>query len=425
MDQFEIQESPPLKGTVKISGAKNAALPILISSILNPMGCKFKNVPNLKDVRTTLKLLGELGVVSRFTEEGDCEIDSSVILKTMAPYDLVKTMRASILVLGPLLTRRGEAKVSLPGGCAIGSRPVDYHLMGLKKMGADIDIVGGYIEAKTKPGGLVGAKIEFPFPSVGATENICMAAAMAKGETYLSNAAKEPEIDDLLRVLAKMGATIEGIGTSEIHIQGTKDINPIQHEIMGDRIEGGTFLCGAAINGGEIEILNCDPQHLIFLMDCLKQTGCEIEIGKGIKIKAPSGPLNPISIKTEPYPGFPTDMQAQWMALMTQAKGESLIEECIFENRFMHIPELSRLGAMIKVDGNKARITGTPHQLVGAQLMATDLRASASLILAALVSKGTTRISRIYHMDRGYEKIEKKLSQLGGKIKRVRDPALK
>jgi len=424
MDEFLITGGRPLKGKVEVGGSKNAALPILISSILAKGESTFHRVPNLKDIQTTLQLLSQLGF--------RCESKSLNTIRVIetghpileAPYDLVKTMRASVLVLGPLLARFRKAKVSLPGGCAIGARPVNFHLKAFKEMGAEIDLESGYIVASA-PKGLSGARIQFEFPSVGATENVMMAAPLAKGETVIENAACEPEIIDLANCLRKMGAKIEGDGTPTIYIQGGHShLSPVEYSVMGDRIEAGTFLIAGAITGGEVEVSGSANTASEALLEKLKEAGVHLDCvdENTIRVRS-SGELRAVSVETAPYPGFPTDMQAQFMALMTQAKGTSEITETIFENRFMHVPELTRLGCEISLNGRIATVKGTPGVLKGAPMMATDLRASAGLILAALTANGQSRISRIYHIDRGYEKIEEKLSQLGAQIERTKGPS--
>jgi len=410
-----IEGGKRLKGDVSISGAKNAALPILCAALLAPGENVLGNVPNLKDVTTMGALLGRLGAKVEFGEK-TCTIDSTKLDNDEAPYDLVKTMRASVLVLGPLVARLGRARVSLPGGCAIGARPINMHLMGLEKMGAKVEIEHGYVVAKAKR--LKGAKIYFDIQTVTGTENLMMAAALADGTTVLKNAACEPEINDLAEYLNAMGANIKGAGTDTIKIEGVDELKPARHSVMPDRIETGTYLVAGAITGGDVTIKDCRPQHSEALLSKLRETGMEIEQGPDwLKLKAHRRP-RAVDVKTLPYPGFPTDMQAQFMAMMCIADGLSVITETVFENRFMHIAELRRMGADIKVQGNAAVVAGVPS-LLGAPVMATDLRASASLIIAGLAAKGTTELSRVYHIDRGYEHVEEKFLALGARIKRV------
>ncbi len=416
MEKISIEGGTRLKGEVKISGAKNAALPIMAASILAAGDNSISNVPRLEDIKTMGNLLTNLGV--KFHAEGNrLFLRTDSINSAEAPYDLVKTMRASVLVLGPLLARMGEAKVSLPGGCAIGARPVNLHLMGLKKMGAEITIEEGYVRARAKR--LKGASIYFDIPTVTGTENLMMAASLAQGVTIIENAACEPEVVDLANALISMGADIHGAGTSIIKIKGANSLNPLNYSIIPDRIETGTFLIAAGITGGEIKIKGCIPEHIESVINKLREVGLNINQEEdGIMVKA-SDKLTSVDIKTMPYPGFPTDMQAQFMALMAIADGVSLITENIFENRFMHVAEMRRMGADISVEGATATVKGVPL-LKGAPVMATDLRASASLILAGLASKGTTVVDRVYHLDRGYEKIEEKLKHLGAKVRRIK-----
>jgi UDP-N-acetylglucosamine 1-carboxyvinyltransferase len=416
MDKIEIEGGIRLKGEVSISGAKNAALPLMAASILCPGDHYIRNLPQLRDISTMGKLMAHIGM-GYHQEDGEVLLNSNNISSIEAPYDFVKTMRASVLVLGPLLAREGEAKVSLPGGCAIGARPINLHTAGFEKMGAEIDLSGGYIHAKAKK--LKGAPIYFDMPTVTGTENIMMAAVLAEGETLIENAACEPEIVDLADALISMGAIVEGAGTSVIKIQGVTSLKPLNYRIIPDRIETGTFMAAAAITGGEITIKDCRPDHLEAVIRKIKETGAEItQETDSLFIKGPERPL-PQDIKTMTHPGFPTDMQAQFMALMTVADGTSLITENIFENRFMHVAELQRMGADITVEGSTSTVRGV-KSLTGAPVMATDLRASASLIIAGLAAKGKTVIDRVYHLDRGYETIEKKLEPLGAKIRRVK-----
>jgi UDP-N-acetylglucosamine 1-carboxyvinyltransferase len=376
-----------------------------------------RNLPHLWDVSTTNRLLGQMGVGVTITGDGQVEIDASSITTCVAPYELVKTMRASILVLGPLLARRGHAEVSLPGGCAIGARPVNLHLMGLEAMGADIKLEGGFVKAKAKR--LKGARIVFDMVTVTGTENLLMAATLAEGETVLENAACEPEIVDLANCLISMGAKIEGAGTSIIQVQGVERLHGTQHRIIPDRIETGTYLCAAAITRGHVRIEETDPTMLDAVLAKLQQAGAKITTGPSwIELDMAGRRPRAVDVHTQPHPGFPTDMQAQFMALNCVAEGSGVITETIFENRFMHALELQRLGADIRIEGNTAVVTGST-QLTGAPVMATDLRASAALVLAALAANGQTRVDRVYHIDRGYEHIEEKLRRLGGKIQRV------
>ncbi|HBG04616.1 MAG: UDP-N-acetylglucosamine 1-carboxyvinyltransferase [Geobacteraceae bacterium GWC2_58_44] len=417
MDKLVIKGGNKLSGEVTVSGSKNAALPIFISTILAP-GChEISNVPFLRDINTTIKVLENLG--ARVDGRGNVvKIDTTDLNSFEATYDLVRTMRASVLVLGPLLARFGQARVSLPGGCAIGARPINLHLKGLAALGAEITLEHGYVEAKAKR--LKGARINFDISTVGGTEQLLMAAATAQGETVLENAAREPEIVDLAEILIKMGARIDGAGTDTIRISGVEALTPANHSVMPDRIEAGTFMVAAAITGGDIKIRNMRLDHLDALAFKLQDAGVEITNKDNlVRVKGPKK-IRSVNIKTRPYPGFPTDMQAQFMALMCIAEGASVISENIFENRFMHVSELLRFGADIIAEGNSATVKGV-KKLSGAPVMATDLRASASLILAALAADNTSEISRIYHLDRGYEAIEKKLAALGADIVRVQD----
>lgn len=418
MDKIRIYGGQPLHGKIQVSGAKNSALPILLSSLLTEDICMFSRVPHLQDVRTTLKVLEGLGVkVEQDPSQNKVRLQADQIQSREAPYDLVRTMRASVLVLGPLLARFGEAKVSLPGGCAIGARPVGYHLNALKKMGADIHLEGGYIVAKADH--LRGARIAFEFPSVGATEHLMMAACLAEGETILENCAREPEISDLATALRSMGADIQGDGQETIVIQGKQRLHGAEHHIIGDRIEGGTFLAAAFATGGSIRVEGIDPLLLESVLIKFEESGAKvIRDENAIELHSQGRPKG-TDITTLPFPGFPTDMQAQFMAVMAVASGTSVITETIFENRFMHVSELARLGAKIKISGKSAIVEGC-EELVGAPLMATDLRASASLIVGALCAKGETIINRIYHLDRGYEQMEQKLGHLGAKVERIR-----
>ncbi|MCV2883647.1 UDP-N-acetylglucosamine 1-carboxyvinyltransferase [Aestuariibacter sp. AA17] len=417
MDKLVIQASPALSGTVTISGAKNAALPLLMSSLLADSPCHFDNVPNLRDINTSIALLTELGVKIQRHESGVLELDPTSVGNFTASYELVKTMRASILVLGPLLAKYHEANVSLPGGCAIGARPVDLHLAGLEKMGATIEVEGGYIRAKAE-GGLKGATIFMDIVSVGATENLMMAAALAEGKTILENAAREPEIVDLANCLNRMGANVSGAGTDTITIEGVKSLEGCHYRVLPDRIETGTFLVAAAATGGSVRCEAAAPDTLEAVLAKLRSAGAEITTGADwISLDMKGQRPKCVNIKTAPHPAFPTDMQAQFVALNCVAEGTGVVTETIFENRFMHVPELQRMGANIALEAHSAVCNGTPR-LKGAQVMATDLRASASLIIAGLVADGETTVDRIYHLDRGYEKIEEKLRGIGANIRR-------
>ena len=416
MDKLLIEGGTPLVGEVAISGAKNAALPILCSSLLVAEPVRFSNVPHLNDISTMLRLIGQMGVEVTMDGNDGMVLNGQGLNNPTAPYDMVKTMRASILVLGPLLARCGEAKVSLPGGCAIGARPVDQHIRGLQAMGAEIHVENGYVHAKASR--LHGARIVTDMVTVTGTENLMMAATLAEGETVIENAAREPEVVDLANCLIAMGAKISGAGTDSISIVGVERLHGASHAIMPDRIETGTYLCAAAATAGNIRLTNTSASLLDSVIQKLIEAGCEISSeGDSISIKAPQR-LKSVSVRTEPYPAFPTDMQAQFMAINCIAQGTAVIRETIFENRFMHAVELIRLGADIKIDGNNALVTGLPR-LDGATVMATDLRASASLVIAGLVAQGETLIERIYHLDRGYERIEEKLTRLGANVRRV------
>ena len=419
MDSLKIIGGRPLNGQIKISGAKNAALPLMACGLLIDKGnLEIDSMPSLADTKFMCILLKNLGIKAKIIN--NIAYLSGDPSQYVAKYDIVRKMRASILVLGPLLARVGIAKVSLPGGCSIGTRPVDLHIQALERMGATINLINGYIEAKAPKNGLQGTEIKFPKISVGATENIIMAASLANGRTKIFNAAKEPEIIDLANCLNSMGAKINGAGTSEIIIDGVGSLNGCKHTVIPDRIEAGSFAIAAAITGGELELFNCEPLHLLSLSEYLIKAGVSWKnTDKTITISS-NGNLNPVSITTSEYPGFPTDLQAQFMTLMSIANGNSKIVETIFENRFMHVPELARMGANINLDGRTANISGVQN-LNGARLMATDLRASISLIIAALRAKGESIISRIYHLDRGYEKIEQKLINCGADIERIRE----
>ncbi|MEW6409222.1 MAG: UDP-N-acetylglucosamine 1-carboxyvinyltransferase [Nitrospirota bacterium] len=417
MEKIVIHGGVRLKGEVTISGAKNAALPILCSTLLTEGKTTLYNTPDVTDVKTMGRLLEMLGADIEI-QDNKITIDTSSINSYEAPYELVKTMRASVLVLGPLVSRFGKAMVSLPGGCAIGARPINLHLMGLEKMGAEIKIEHGYINMKAKK--LKGTRFYFDIPTVGGTENLMMAATLAEGRTVIENAACEPEISDLASMLRKMGACIQGDGTDKIIIDGVNQLKPAEHTIIPDRIETGTFMIAAGITKGDILIRGCIPEHLDAIIEKLKEIGVEILAEKeGLRARGEGKPRS-VDIRTMPYPGFPTDMQAQMMALMCIADGLSVISETVFENRFMHIAELRRMGANITVKGNNAIVQGV-DDLSGAPLMATDLRASASLILAGLAARGETTLSRVYHIDRGYERIEEKLAILGADIERIKE----
>jgi len=414
LDKMIIEGGERLKGTVEISGAKNAALPILVSSLLGEGRSMFYNVPELMDIKTVIKLLRGFGTEVEGT--GTVRIDASRIDNVEAPYELVKTMRASVLVLGPLVARMGRARVSLPGGCAIGARPVNLHLKALEEMGAKVTLQDGYIEAKASR--LSGATIYFDIQTVTGTENIMMAACLAKGTTVLKNAAKEPEIVNLAEVLKAMGARITGAGTETITIEGVDHLTGAEGTVMPDRIEAGTYMIGAAITGGDVNVLGCDPLYVDALITKLVDAGITVEaIPRGVRVCGRNG-IRSIDIKTMPYPGFPTDLQAQMMVLLSIGNGLGVVTETVFENRFMHVAELIRLGANIVIQGGAAIVKGVPA-LKGAPVMATDLRASACLVLAGLVADGKTELSRIYHLDRGYQRMEEKFSALGAKIRRV------
>ena len=416
MQKLAIQGGIPLRGEVRISGAKNAALPIMCASLLTTGSLQLSNMPDLHDVATMRKLLQQMGVQAA-TQGSEMALSGAQIDKLEAPYDMVKTMRAAVLVLGPLVARFGEARVSLPGGCAIGSRPVDLHIKGLQAMGAEISIEHGYIHAQAKR--LKGARIFFDIVSVTGTENLMMAATLADGVTVLENAAREPEVVDLAHCLIAMGAKIDGAGSDTISITGVDKLHGAAHRIMPDRIESGTFLVAAAATRGSIMLHNTRADILDTLLEKLVEAGAHIRVeGDGIHLDM-AGPLKSVNLRTAPYPAFPTDMQAQFMALNTIAEGSAMMVETIFENRFMHVQELRRLGAQIDIEGNTALVRGV-SQLEGATVMATDLRASASLVIAGLVAQGETVIDRIYHLDRGYEHIEAKLSQLGANIRRLK-----
>lgn len=417
MDKIRITGGKPLVGRVEISGAKNAALPAMAASLLTADTIQLENVPYVRDILTTRTLLQEMGVETEVRQDGTATLKAAELRSHEAPYELVKTMRASILVLGPLVGRFKKARVSLPGGCAIGARPVNLHLMGLERMGAKCDIVHGYIEASTE--GLHGAYILMESVTVTGTENLMMAATLAEGETVLDNAACEPEVSNLADLLRSMGAQIEGDGTRTIRIRGVRKLRGCRHRIIPDRIEAGTFAIASAITRGDVEIVNCEPRQLHSVLTQLSQTGAEVVIGsKSFRVRGRDTIVSK-NVTTYPYPAFPTDMQAQYMALMTQGDGSAVITETIFENRFLHAQEMIRMGADITVDGRQAVVKGG-RPLTGARVLASDLRASASLILAALVAQGETWIDRVYHLDRGYYRIEEKLARLGADIERVK-----
>ncbi len=420
MDKIIVTGGRPLRGEIGVSGAKNAALPILAASLLTQGPSLFRNVPNLVDVKTMLKVLRTLGCGAERlggSRSHVCEVTVPSAVSVEAPYDLVKTMRASVLVLGPLLARHGQARVSLPGGCAIGARPIDQHLKGLEALGADIRLQGGYVEAKAKR--LRGGSFTFDMVTVTGTENLMMAATLAHGRTLLENAAREPEVEELARVLNKMGARVSGAGTDIISIDGVDELKPVEHSILPDRIEAGTLLVAAAITGGDVLVRNAVPEHLDAVIQKLRAAGCQIILEEGgLRCKGPKD-IHSVDVKTSAHPGFPTDMQAQLMVLMTVANGTAMISENIFENRFMHVSELQRMGADISVQGSTAVVKGV-KSLSGAPVMATDLRASASLILAGLRAHGRTDVYRVYHLDRGYERLDRKLRILGANVRRAK-----
>ena len=428
MDRIKITGGAKLNGQIPISGAKNAALPLLIASLLTADRLTLKNVPNLADVNLLTRILRnhgvDLAVDGKRATPGQhlgetFHLSARDIVDTTAPYEMVSRMRASFWVLGPLLARCHQAKVSLPGGCAIGTRPVDMHLQGLKALGAEIDIDHGYVFAKAPSGGLKGGRVTFSKVSVGATMNVLLAAALARGETVIENAAREPEIGDVAECLAKMGCLIEGIGTSTLMIQGRDRLEGAVHTVLPDRIETGTFAFAVAATGGDVVLAGAKAAHLKSALDVLAATGTEVtETMNGIRIVRNGSGIEPVTLETQPFPGFPTDLQAQMMALMTTAKGTSVIRETIFENRFMHVQELARLGADIQLNGDTAIIKGV-RGLTGAPVMATDLRASVSLVIAALMADGETTINRVYHLDRGFEQLERKLSGCGAQIERI------
>jgi len=416
MEKLLIDGGVPLEGALRVSGAKNAALPILCAALLADQPLRLENVPRLNDVDTMLRLLERMGVQAARDAGHGVVLDASRVRDRFAPYDLVKTMRASILTLGPLLARFGEARVSLPGGCAIGERPVDLHIKGLEAMGAKIDIVQGYIEARA--GRLRGARIFMDTVTVTGTENLMMAATLAEGETMLENAAREPEVGDLAECLIAMGADIRGHGSDVIAIRGVGHLKGARHSVMPDRIEAGTFLAAVAATGGKVRLDGAPVAALDAVMEKLRESGCAVAAGEGVITLESAGRPKSVSLRTAPHPGFPTDMQAQFLALNTIALGTAIVTETIFENRFMHVQELRRLGAHIDIEGNTAVVHGV-ERLTGATVMATDLRASASLVIAGLVARGETVVDRIYHLDRGYEGLEQKFSGLGARIRRA------
>ena len=423
MDKFRITGGHPVKGRVSVSGAKNSALPCMAAALLTPETVTLHNAPYVRDIITQRRLLEDLGATVLTPELRTYKISAAHVELFEAPYDLVKTMRASVLVLGPLVARFGKAKVSLPGGCAIGTRPIDLHLEGLKQLGAQVGLEGGYVVARAPRGGrLRGAEVHFEKVTVTGTENLLMAAALAEGRTVLRNAAREPEIEDLAELLNRMGGRVRGAGTETITVEGVEALGGAEHTIIPDRIEAGTFLVAAAITGGELELKNCRPAHMAAVIGKLREAGVEIEEVSRSTLRARRSAKGLVArdVVTEPHPKFPTDMQAQYMALMTQAAGRSSVTETIFENRFMHASEMRRMGARISEGGHTATVEG-PTRLAGARVQASDLRASASLVLAGLAAEGETVIERVYHIDRGYEKIEDKLRAVGARIERVRD----
>ena len=424
MDRFRITGGRPLHGRVTVSGAKNSALPCLAAAILTPETVTLHNVPYVRDCMTQRRLLEDLGATVLVPDLRTHKITAANIELFEAPYDLVKTMRASVLALGPLVARFGKAKVSLPGGCAIGTRPIDLHLEALQLLGAQVSLESGNIVARAPKGGrLVGSDITFPKVTVTGTENLLMAATLARGTTHLRNAAREPEVEDLADLLNRMGARIRGAGTDTITIEGVEQLGAAEHTIIPDRIETGTFLVAAAITGGELEVKDCRPQHLSAVIERLREAGVEIEEVNPTTLHARRGPkgLKARDVTTQPYPDFPTDMLAQYMALLTQAEGSARVVETIFENRFMHASEMQRMGARIRVESNSTAVVEGPTKLSGARVQASDLRASASLVLAGLAARGETLIERVYHIDRGYEKIEAKLRAVGAEIERLRE----
>ncbi len=430
MDKIRIRGGRPLQGIIPVGGAKNAALPLMAASLLTDQTLTLVNIPHLADITTLANLLGTLGVeiaLDGHAPNGGhagraLALTARKLTSTTAEYELVRKMRASVLVLGPVLAREGRARVSLPGGCAIGARPVDLHLKGLEQLGATIDLAEGYVDARA-PNGLNGARIVFPFVSVGATENLMMAATLARGQTMLVNAAREPEVGDLARCLVAMGASISGIDSDTLTIDGGKPLHGARHTILPDRIEMGTYAMAAAATGGDVELVGGRIELIQAAADILRGAGVSFtQTERGVRVSRANSALTGVDVMTEPYPGFPTDLQAQMMALLVQAEGASMITETIFENRFMHVPELRRMGANINLHGGSAMVRGVA-QLTGAPVMATDLRASVSLVIAGLAAKGETTVARVYHLDRGYERLEEKLSACGADIERLKDAA--
>jgi len=419
MDKILLEGGPALRGEVRVSGAKNAALPVLAAALLAEGEHEVRNVPDLADVRTMGRLLASMGCEVGRDADRAVRLRVPALLKPEATYDLVKTMRASVVVLGPLVARFGQARVSLPGGCAIGARPIDQHLKALTALGADLAIQHGYVEARVPRGRLRGAEFVFDVQTVTGTENAIMAAALAEGHTVLRNCAREPEVADLAAALNAMGARIEGAGRTEIHVEGVERLRPLRHAVIPDRIEAGTLLVAGALTGGDVTVLGADPTHLAALVEKLREAGAQVDAVPGGLRVVGDGPARPIQLRTAPHPGFPTDMQAQMMVLLAVGAGSSVITETIFENRYMHVLELRRLGAEVTVDGKTAVVKGVPA-LSGAPVMASDLRASAALVLAGLVARGTTEVQRVYHLDRGYERLEEKLMALGARARRVK-----
>jgi UDP-N-acetylglucosamine 1-carboxyvinyltransferase len=416
MDQFRIEGGVPLRGEIAASGSKNSALALMAAALLSDEPVTLANTPHVRDLDTMLQILEALGVRGGWESQDTLRIDGGEPTQIEAPYDLVRTMRASFMVLGPLLARCGHARVSLPGGCAIGARPVDQHLKGMAALGAKIELEGGYVEARVDR--LRGARVSFDVRTVNGTQNVLMAACLAEGVSELENAACEPEVQELITVLRAMGARIDQAGSEHLIVQGVSSLSGLRHYVAGDRIEAGTLLaCAAMLPGGDVKVTGIIPEHSALVLEKLREAGLDVEIGSDWARVRRHGSFRGLRVKTAPFPGFPTDMQAQIMALLTQAEGVSAISENIFENRFMHVPELVRLGADIEIEGKTALING-PSRLSGAPVMATDLRASASLVLAGLAASGETRVRRVYHIDRGYERIEEKLARLGGRIRR-------
>ncbi|MFQ5514179.1 MAG: UDP-N-acetylglucosamine 1-carboxyvinyltransferase [Myxococcota bacterium] len=417
MDRFVIQGGVPLQGRVRVSGSKNSSLALIAAGLLGDEPLLLRNVPGVRDLRTMLRILEQLGVDAVWDGEDELRVGGEPPRSTEAPYELVRTMRASFMVLGPLLARCGHARVSLPGGCAIGARPVDQHLKGLEALGAKVELDGGYVEARARR--LRGGRVAFDVTTVNGTQNVLMAAVLAEGETRIENAAQEPEVVELIDVLRSMGARIDGAGTERLVVEGVPSLSGAAHRVAGDRIEAGTLAVAAAITGGEVELEEVRPGQLRIVLEKLREIGLAVEEGAGSLRVRRSGPLRGVQLRTAAYPGFPTDMQAQLMALLSLAEGSSTITETVFENRFMHVSELQRMGARIALDGRTAMIRGVP-ELLGAPVMATDLRASASLVLAGLAARGETNVLRVYHIDRGYDCIEAKLASLGARIRRER-----